>query len=59
MAKICLFVERGLVQAERVDDIDNGLGLVIGVLGSFLGRGVGTNVCMYRSESFDIRGVVE
>ena len=27
-----------------MDDVDDGLGLVVGILGGLLGRGVGTNV---------------
>jgi hypothetical protein len=44
VGKVLLLVEVGLVQTERVDDINDGLGLVLGVLAGLLGRGVGTNV---------------
>ena len=44
MGKIRLLVELSLVQAERVDDINDGLGGVIGTLIGLLSRGVGANV---------------
>lgn len=45
VGEVRLLVELGLVETERVDDIDDGLGLVVVVLGSVLSRGVGANVC--------------
>lgn len=44
MGKIRLLVELSLIQAERVDDINDGLSSVISTLVSLLGRGVGANV---------------
>lgn len=45
VGEVGLLVERGLVQAERVNDIDDGLGLVIGTLiTTILSRGVGTDI---------------
>jgi hypothetical protein len=51
MGEIRLLVERGLVQAERVDDVDDGLRLVLGTLISLLGRGVGADVDVLVSDS--------
>ena len=45
VGQVALLVETGLVEAERVDDIDLGLGLVIGTLLLLLSGGVGTSVC--------------
>lgn len=45
VGEVRLLVELGLIETERVDDIDDGLGLVVVVLGSVLSRGVGANVC--------------
>lgn len=45
VGQVALLVETSLVEAERVDDIDLGLGLVIGTLLLLLGGGVGTSVC--------------
>lgn len=44
MGKIRLLVELSLIQAERVDDINDGLSSVISTLVGLLGRGVGANV---------------
>lgn len=45
VTEVRLLVERGLVEAERVDDVDDGLGLVVGTLvTALLSRGVGTDV---------------
>ena len=44
MSKVCLLVELGLLELESVDDIDLGLLLVIGILVTALGGGVGTGV---------------
>lgn len=44
VGKVLLLVEVGLVQTERVDDINDGLGLVLGIVAGLLGRGIGTNV---------------
>lgn len=45
VGQVGLLVERCLVQAERVDNVDDGLGLVIGVLIiTTLSRGVGTDI---------------
>ena len=44
VAKVCLLVEVGLVETERVDDIDLGLLLVVGLLVTALGGGVGAGV---------------
>lgn len=45
VGQVALLVETGLVEAERVDDIDLGLGLVLGTLLLLLSGGVGTSVC--------------
>jgi hypothetical protein len=45
VGEVALLVEAGLVQAERVDDIDLSLGLVVGTLLGLLGGSVGTSVC--------------
>ena len=44
MAKVGLLVEAGLVQAERVDNIDLGLLGVFDIVSAFLGRSVGTSI---------------
>lgn len=44
MGKIRLLVELSLIQAERVDNINDGLSSVISTLVGLLGRGVGANV---------------
>lgn len=45
VGEVRLLVERGLVEAERVDDIDDGLGAVLGLLLGLLSGRVGTNIC--------------
>ena len=45
VGQVALLVEAGLVQAERVDNIDLGLKLVIGTLLGLLSGSVGTGVC--------------
>lgn len=44
MGEVRLLVEGGLVQAEGVDNVDDGLGLVVGALIALLGGRVGANV---------------
>ena len=44
VGEVSLLVEAGLVQAERVDDIDLGLLLVVGTLLLLLGGSIGTSV---------------
>lgn len=44
VAKVGLLVEAGLVQAERVHDIDLGLLGVVDIVAALLGRSVGTSV---------------
>lgn len=45
VAEVGLLVERGLVEAERVDNVDDGGGLVVGTLvTTVLSGGVGTDV---------------
>lgn len=44
VAEVCLLVEVGLVETERVDDIDLGLLAVIGLLIAALGGSVGAGV---------------
>lgn len=55
MAQISLLVEAGLVQAERVDDVENLLGGVLGALVCLLGGGIGADV--YICLSADWRGM--
>jgi hypothetical protein len=45
VGEVGLLVERGLVEAEGVDDINDLLGAIFGALFSFLSGGVGTSVC--------------
>jgi hypothetical protein len=47
VTKVRLLVERRLVEAERVDNVDDGCGSIVGTLisSAILSRGVGTNVC--------------
>jgi hypothetical protein len=45
VCEVALLVEASLVQAERVDDIDDLLRSIVGALLSLLGRCVGTSVC--------------
>lgn len=44
MAEVCLLVEVGLLEGERVNDIDLGLLLVVGLLVAALGGSVGASV---------------
>lgn len=44
MTKVCLLVELSVGQAERVHNVENGLGAILGVLCGLLGRCVGTSV---------------
>jgi hypothetical protein len=45
VAEVGLLVEGGLVEAERVDDVDDGRGVVLSALvATILSRGIGTNV---------------
>ena len=44
VAQVRLLVELGFIQSERVDNIDLGLLLVVGILAGLLGRCVGTSV---------------
>jgi hypothetical protein len=44
VGQVALLVETSLVEAERVDDIDLGLSLVVGTLLLLLSGGVGTSV---------------
>lgn len=44
VAEVGLLVEVGLLEGERVDDVDLGLLLVIGILVTTLGGGVGAGV---------------
>jgi hypothetical protein len=46
VGEVTLLVEAGLVQAERVDDVDLGLQLVIGTLLLLLSGSIGTSVYM-------------
>jgi hypothetical protein len=45
VGEVALLVELGLLETERVDDIDLGLEAVVGTLLSLLGGSVGTSVC--------------
>jgi hypothetical protein len=45
VGEVALLVELGLLETERVDDIDLGLELVVGTLLLLLGGSVGTGVC--------------
>lgn len=45
ICEVALLVEAGLVQTERVDDIDLLLGRILDTLLSLLGRGIATSVC--------------
>jgi hypothetical protein len=45
VGQVALLVEAGLVQTERVDDVDLGLERVIGTLLGLLSGSVGTSVC--------------
>lgn len=44
VTEVCLLVELGVGEAERVDDIENGLGTILGVLSGLLGGCVGASV---------------
>lgn len=44
VGKICLLVERGLVETERVDNVVDLLSTILDTLLSFLSRCVGTGV---------------
>ena len=44
MAEVALLVEAGLVQPERVNDIDDGLRLVVGAVLGIFGGGVGARI---------------
>lgn len=44
MTKVGLLVELGVGKTERVDDIENGLSTILGVLSSLLGGCVGASV---------------
>lgn len=44
MREVRLLVELGLVQSEGVDDVNHGLGLVLGIVSRVLGGSVGSNV---------------
>lgn len=57
VTEVLLLVERGLVQTERVDNVNDLLGRVIGTLvTAILSRGVGTNVyTAVRLPSLEIR----
>lgn len=50
VGQVTLLVEAGLVQTERVDDIDLLLGGVLSTLLGLLSRGVGTGVCAVLAE---------
>jgi hypothetical protein len=45
VGEVALLVELGLLETERVDDIDLGLELVISTLLGLLSGSVGTSVC--------------
>ena len=45
MREVRLLVVLSLVEAERVDDIDDSLGRVLGLLLTILSRRVGANIC--------------
>jgi hypothetical protein len=45
VGEVALLVELGLLETERVDDIDLGLEAIVGTLLSLLGGSVGTSVC--------------
>jgi hypothetical protein len=44
VSEVCLLVEVGLLETERVDNVDLGLLLVVGILITTLGGSVGTRV---------------
>ena len=46
VGEVALLVEAGLVQAERVDNVDLGLGRVLGTLLLLLSGSIGTSVCV-------------
>ena len=46
VGEVALLVELGLVETERVDDIDLGLDVVVGTLLGLLSGSVGTSVCV-------------
>jgi hypothetical protein len=45
VGQVALLVEAGLVQAERVDDVDLSLDRIVGTLLLLFGGSVGTGVC--------------